>query len=69
VHFFRFAPTAIEQDCGSRDARTGGGGTDTAIKTLAGIMYISSSVGRVMPRSGSLPDKLNLNGHGRLDFQ
>jgi hypothetical protein len=23
VHFFRFAPTAIEQDCGSRDARTG----------------------------------------------
>ena len=23
VHFFCFAPTAIEQDCGSRDARTG----------------------------------------------
>jgi len=23
VHFFRFAPTAIEQDCGGRDARTG----------------------------------------------
>ena len=23
VHFFRFAPTAIKQDCGSRDARLG----------------------------------------------
>jgi len=45
VHFFRFAPTAIEQDCGSRDAvlrtaghcRPRGGGHARLRRELAGV--------------------------------
>jgi hypothetical protein len=41
VHFFRFTPTAIEQDCGSRDARARAGALGSIMIPASVLMAVS----------------------------